>query len=298
MAITPSADLSELSRDSDSKVDMPGPSGANNGGGNGGSTTQREPRPEKNLPVAGANDAPTTLERTVEAEDVAYFIEQFEDLVTKLRPSLFKVQNLEDLKKAMLSYMDGSMKMRFRLSFKKATSFEDMKEIIYTSYPTAQDVGVGTLQGLVRLLEDSNNQNLNRQRQKTALVFAQDYKAEAEALTESKKASKVSDFQVFKWFEGAFDIPTRDHVCMRMILTRKLEWVDSAGPLPAGVMGEVGAERLNKVRVRKIVDWNEFEDWGWYIDEIISYLIEIQENTLSFTGTNIGTTSGNTEKST
>jgi hypothetical protein len=47
------------------------------------------------------------------------------------------------------------MKMRFRLSFKKATSFEDMTEIIYTSYPTARDVGAGTLQGLVRLLEDS-----------------------------------------------------------------------------------------------------------------------------------------------
>jgi hypothetical protein len=59
---------------------MPGPSGANNGGGNGGSTTQREPWPEKNLPVAGASDAPTTLERTAEAEDVTYFIEQFEDL--------------------------------------------------------------------------------------------------------------------------------------------------------------------------------------------------------------------------
>jgi hypothetical protein len=290
LPLTPSADLSELSRDSDSEVDMPGPGGANNGGGNGGSATQREPRPEKNLPVAGANDTPTTLERTAEAEDVAYFIEQFEDLVTKLHPSLFKAQNLEDLKKAMLSYMDRSMKMRFRLSFKKATSFEDMKEIIYTSYPTARDVGVGMLQGLVRLLEDSNNRNLNRQRQKTALVLARDYKAEAEALTESKKASKVSDFQVFKWFEGAFDILTRDHVRMRMILTGKLEQVDPAGPLPAGVMGEVGAERPNMVRVRKIVDWNEFKDWGWYIDEMISYLIEIQENTLSFTGTNIGTT--------
>jgi hypothetical protein len=117
---------------------------------------------------------------------------------------------------------------------------------------------------------------LNRQRQKTALVFAQDYKAEAEALTESKKASKVSDFQVFKWFEGAFDIPTRDHVRMRMILTGKLEHVDPTGPLPAGIMGKVGAERPNMVRVQKIVDWNEFEDWGWYIDEMISYLIEFK----------------------
>jgi hypothetical protein len=95
------------------------------------------------------------------------------------------------------------------MQFLTARDYSGLKKAIYNVYLNAEKVGNGSLRTLTKLLD--NNQNLSRKKLKFTLAFVREFKVEAEALMddESQKA-KISDFQIFKWVEGTFEMNTRD----------------------------------------------------------------------------------------
>jgi hypothetical protein len=228
---------------------------------------------EKSLPAASSNDAPS-LERGADEEDVAEFLEQIEDIINKNQPSLWKPENFKESKKALMSYLHGTMKKQFWSGFKKVRDYNGLKKAIYNVYLNAEKVGNGSLRTLMKLLDD--NQNLSRKKLKFALEFVREFKVEAEALMddESQKA-KISDFQIFKWVKGAFEMSTRDQIRMRMMLNGKPKEVEVNTPSRASGSNDTAAatpaRRYRTVRRPQVIDWNEFDDWKWYIEKLIAY---------------------------
>jgi hypothetical protein len=188
--------------------------------------------------------------------------------------------------------MHGTMKKQFRSGFKKAKDYDGLKRAMYNVYPNAEKVGRGSLRTLTKLLDE--NQALSRRKTKAALTFVREFKAEAEAImNEEDHKAKISDFQLFKWIEGAFEPSTRKQVHMRMMLNGKPEEVEvlnmarpsgSGGSSASGSDNTAAGRRFRTVRKQQAIDWNEFDDWCWYIDEMIAYLNDFSDDSLSYGG--------------
>jgi hypothetical protein len=272
---------------------------------------EKEKRHEKALPMAGSNGAPI-LERDATPDEVADFIERFEDLVNKHKPSLWDDDNLKELGRALLSYVDSQMKKRFKPGILAAKDWESIKLAIYDLYPQAREIGAGSLANLTRLLSEYSG--LSRKRRDGAMNFLRDFKAEAEAVRNSPARNKISDFQLLKWLEGAFEINTRDMVRTRMMLlgkpirTKNPQAVDkgkqpegSTQAGPSKVQQPLEVEEFLKnhegilpyetknvaptwktLRARMEIDWEEFDDWRWFLEEMMVFLGEQSDESLSY----------------
>jgi hypothetical protein len=67
---------------------------------------------EKSLPAALGNDV-LSSEKEADEDDIIEFLEQFEDVVNKYQPSLWKGECFEELKKALISYIHGNLRKQF-----------------------------------------------------------------------------------------------------------------------------------------------------------------------------------------
>jgi hypothetical protein len=273
--------------------------------------SEKDKKHEKALPTAGSNGAPI-LERDATPDEVADFIERFEDLINKHKPSLWDDNNLKKLGRALLSYVDSQMKKRFKPGVLATKDWESIKLAIYDLYPQAREISAGSLANLTRLLSEYSG--LSRKRRDGAMNFLRDSKAEAEAVRNSPARNKILDFQLLKWLEDAFELNTRDMVCMHMMLlgkpirTKNPQAVDK-GKQPEG-SAQAGPSRIQQpleveeflkdhegilpyesknvaptwktLRARMEINWEEFDNWRWFLDEMMVFLREQSDESLSY----------------
>jgi hypothetical protein len=143
-------------------------------------------------------------------------------------------------------------------------------------YSNAEKIGRGSIKNLTKLLDE--NHALGRKRIKKSLHFVQEFKAKAEAIMDDDDhKSKISDFQLFKRVERAFEPSARKQVRMRMMLNGKQEEVEintqswasgsNTGESSTSGANTFSARRYKTVCKSQTIDWNEFDNWCWYVDE-------------------------------
>ena len=256
------------------------------------SETEIMTKVERTLPVSGTAGAPRTLSNDDSGIKAAEWLETVKEVISKHRPSLLETpENAEELVEAVVSYMEVPLRKLCKRSLAEATCWEDIERGIFKLYPDAKDVMTGSFKQIVSLL--GRRGALGDARQREAMAFLRNFQSEAETLLASTRGKRITPYQLVKWIEGEFDENFMSRVKFRMILNGKPEWVEESveatAPATASTSNNVPPPAEVKtvrklVKIPKAIDWDDFEDWRWLIEELMVLLNEEVDRSLRYGG--------------
>jgi hypothetical protein len=234
----------------------------------------------KGLPLSGTSEAPATLTKDQTIYGVAEFWDKCQEIFRVRDKDIFG--KTQDLKNALLAYMDPWARRLYvnDYDWTKAENKEEIEAAFFKPWPGAKDVSSGSVRVLESLMRRYSGLNLNTA--DAALQYCRDFKAEAMVLRH-KPNCKLTGYQLVNMFEKCLDRISREAIRFRLTLNKAFREAQLKGredtptpPPPAtandGTGGTPATTTTTTSKVeRGTINWTEFEDWEWYLDEAMIY---------------------------
>ena len=234
----------------------------------------------RGLPLSGSPEAPPTLTKDQTIYGVAEFWDKCYEIFRVRDRTLLEDTRVEDLKNALLAYMDPWARRLYKndYAWTNAGDLDQVKQAFFKPWPGAKDVASGSVRVLENLMRRYSGLNLSTA--DAALQYCRDFKAEANELM-SKANCKLTGYQLVNMFEKCLDKTTREAI--RFVLTLNKAYreaqLKSRVPAPAAPAttnnGGTAATQTTTTPATQVergtIDWSEFDDWEWYVEEAMIY---------------------------
>jgi hypothetical protein len=230
----------------------------------------------RGLPLSGSPEAPTTLTKDQTIYGIAEFWDKCIEIFRIRDRTLIDNSHMQDLRNALLAYMDPWARRLYKndYAWNKAEDVDQLKDAFFKPWPGAKDVASGSVKVLENLMRRYSGLNLNTA--DAALQYCRDFKAEANELM-SKPNCKLTNYQLVNMFEKCLDKTTREAIRVALTLNKAYREAQlknrNETPAPAAPAGENAAQpAVTAPQVeRGTIDWSEFDDWEWYLEEAMIY---------------------------